>query len=434
MLKRCFALALLGFVPVALTAKDLSTSTKDWPQWRGPKRDNISPDTGLLKEWPKEGPRLIWNAREVNKGKSVGTGFSSVSIAGGRIYTMGDRGPEGYVFCLDQATGAEIWATKIYEEKKNGDGPRCTPTIDGDRLYALSRHGHLVCLNLARGDIVWRKHLKDDLGGRMMSGWDYSESPLVDGDKLVCTPGGDDCALAALNKYTGEVIWKAKVPQCGGAGYASIVISQGAGVKQYITLLGAGKGGGLVGVEAETGKLLWNYRKIANGTANIPTSLVKGDLVFCSTGYGTGAALLRIVRDQNGDVSVKEEYFLKGGTLQNHHGGMVLLGDHVFGGHGHNDGRPFCFNIKSGKFAWEPVENPGSGSAAVAYADGHLYFRWQNNTMGLVEATPEEFRLKSTFRLPKDLSTPGWQHPVIIDGRMYVRGNNQVLCYDLRSK
>ncbi len=431
----CAALTLLVFLPPAIPAENAvplpNISTKDWPQWRGPNRDNVSYETGLLKEWPKGGPKLLWNAKEVNGGTSVGVGYSSMSIAGGRIFTMGDRGRQGFVFALEQDTGRELWATQIYENDRNGDGPRCTPTVDGDRLYAISRHGDLVCLDISQGGIFWKKNFKKDFGGRMMSGWDYSESPLVDGDKLICTPGGDGAALVALDKITGDLIWKAAVPQCGGAGYASIVIANVGGVRQYITLLGAGKGGGLVGVDAETGKLLWNYRKIANGTANIPTAIVTGDLVFCSTGYNTGSGLLKLVPNGNGGIDAQEKYFLKGGTLQNHHGGMVLLGKHIYGGHAHNQGLPFCLDLESGKFAWGPIRGPGDGSAAIAYADGHLYFRYQNNVMALIEATPNEYRLKGQFNLPAGLGT-GWQHPVVLGGRLYIRGNNQLLCYDVK--
>lgn len=406
------------------------TLASDWPQWRGPNRDNISPETGLLKQWPKGGPKLLWNSKDVTK-TNIGIGYSSIALADGRIYTMGDIGEQGFVHCLDASTGAMMWSTVI--SPKHGDGgPRCTPTVDGDRVYALSPQGILVCLQRDNGAIRWKKHLENDFGGQMMSSWRYSESPTVDGGKLVCTPGGDSGGLVALNKYDGSLIWKAKTPDCGGAGYASIVIAEVGGFRQYITLMGPGKGGGLVGVDAKTGALLWNYPKIANGTANIPTSLVQGDLVFCSTGYGTGAALLKMIPSGDG-IRIEEQYFFKGNQLQNHHGGMVLLGDYVYGGHGHNQGHPFCLNMKTGKFAWGPKENVGDGSAAVAYADGNLYFRYQNNKMALIEATPKGYNMRSSFDLPKGLGT-GWQVPVIINGCMYIRGNNQLLCYDVKAR
>jgi outer membrane protein assembly factor BamB len=421
MQKYCLPALLICLLPAGLLADD-------WPQWRGPHRDGISQETGLLKEWPDEGPTLLWNSKKVNNNQGVGRGFSSVTVAAGKIYTLGDRGKDDLVFCLDEMSGKELWATRI--APRASDGSRCTPTVDGDRVYALSRQGILACLNTSDGKIVWSVVYKQDLGGRMMSGWDYSESPLVDGERLICTPGGDEAALAALNKYTGEVIWKSKVKDGGGAGYASIVTANVGGVKQYITWLGRC----LVGVDASTGKLLWRYSRTHNGTANIPTSIVKDDLVFCTTAYGAGSALLQLVPNGDGGIEAKEVYFLPGNKLQNHHGGVILLGDYVYGGHGHNDGRPFCLNLKTGKFAWGPVRGVGEGSAAVAYADGNFYFRYQDGTMALIEATPEGFHGKSQFRLPSYTGTPSWPHPVIANGRLYIRGNDVLLCYDLRQK
>jgi outer membrane protein assembly factor BamB len=400
-------------------------SGADWPQWRGPERTGICTETGLLKEWPKDGPKLLWDSKKVNGGASVGTGFSSMSIAQGKIFTMGDRKGEGDVFCLNAKTGKELWKAKI--GPGGGDGPRCSPTVDGDRLYALTRQGNLACLKVADGAVVWAKELKKDFGGKMMSGWDYSESPLVDGDRLVCTPGGKDAVVVALNKMTGEPIWKCQAPTDSGAGYASIVIANVGGRRQYITLLGPQLG--LIGVDAATGKFLWNYKKIGNGTANIPTAIVKDDYVFTSTGYGTGAALLQLVPKSDG-IDVKEVYFLGGNRLQNHHGGMVMLGDYIYGGHGHNQGLPFCLEWKTGKLVWGPERGPGGGSAAVLYADGNLYFRYESGTMALVEANPKEYKLKSSFKVPIDGN--GWPHPVIHEGKLYLRGKDQVLCYDIK--
>ncbi len=401
----------------------------DWTQWRGPNRDAKSTETGLLRVWPKGGPKLLWNSREVNQGKNVGTGMSSLAIANSRIYTMGDRGGSGNIIALDLATGKELWVTKVSPDYSDR-GPRCTPTIDGNCAYVLSPHGILVCVDAINGSLLWQKDLKKDFGGKMQSGWNYSESPTIDVDKVVVTPGGKSAAMVALNKVTGDAIWKAEAPKDCGAGYASIVIAEVGGVKQYITLMGPQLG--LVGVDAYSGKFLWNYAKVSNGTAAIPTPLVEGDFVFSSSGYGTGAALLKLVPDSKGGVKAQEQYFLKGKQLENHHGGMILLDGHVYGGHGHNNGLPFCLDLKSGKLKWGPERGVGTGSAAVVYADGHLYYRWDNNVVGLVEATPKGYHLVSEFQLPKGTSTPGWQHPVIHDGKLYIRGNDQILCYDIK--
>jgi outer membrane protein assembly factor BamB len=420
----------LLLAPLFLTgsdAGDRKAGQFDWPQWRGPNRNAISLETGLLKEWPKNGPPLVWSSKDVNGKKGIGIGFSSLSVASGRIFTMGDIGKDGLVFALDEKTGDILWQSRI--SPGQGDGPRCTPTVDGDRVYALSRQGILACLSVTNGEIRWQLNYKKELVGKMMSGWDYSESPLVDGERLICTPGGDDAALVALNKHDGKVIWRAKVPGGGGAGYASVMPAEVGGVKMYITWLRSC----LVGVSAE-GKLLWRYERNANTTANIPTVIVKGDLVFCSTGYDSGSALLKLVPDGKGGMEAKEQYFLPGNKLQNHHGGMVLVGEHVYGGHGHNNGMPFCLHLGSGKLAWGPKRGPGDGSAAVVYADGMLYYRYQDGNMALIEATPEGFHVKSSFHLPDYVGTPSWPHPVVANGKLYIRGENVMLCYDVKAK
>lgn len=400
----------------------------EWPQWRGPKRDGISTDTGLLKTWPDGGPKLAWKAT------GLGEGFSSISISHGRIFTMGDRDGEQYVIALSlDDNGKELWATKI-GKGGGGDGypgPRCTPTVDGDHLYAIGIHGALACLEVDSGDIVWQKDLKKDFGGRMMSGWGYSESPLVDGEKLVCTPGAKDAAVVALDKSNGDVIWKASVGDLGekgrdGAAYSSIVVSHGGGVKQYVQLMGRG----LVSFRADDGELLWNYNRIANGTASIPTPIVDGDYVFSSTGYGAGAALVELSSAGGNNVDAKEVYFLEARTLQNHHGGMVLVDGYLYGGNGHNQGYPVCVEFKTGKIAWNQGRGAGTGSAAIGYADGHLYFRYQNGVVALVEASPAGYKLKGKFQIP-DVKNPSWPHPVIVGGKLYLREQDALLCYDV---
>jgi outer membrane protein assembly factor BamB len=435
MYRAVLSLALTALLFSAGSAQDTPPNT-DWAQWRGPNRDGVCTETGLLKEWPKDGPKLLWSAKEVNKGKNVGTGYSSVAIASGRIYTLGDRDGKQHLICLDEPTGKALWATPFSPTWGDG-GPRCTPTVDGTRVYGMSPHGILVCAATEDGQILWKKDLKADFGGEMMSGWSYSESPLVDGDKLICTPGGKKTAMVALNKESGSVVWKCEIPwepewksKHGGAGYASIVIANVGGIRQYITLFGQKLG--LVGVDASNGKYLWHYEKMANDTANIPTAIVQDDCVFASTAYGAGAALIRLVPDGNGGIDAKEVYFLKANKLQNHHGGMVRLGDYVYGGHGHGDGKPFCLELKTGKFAWGPERGAGSGSAGVLYADGRLYFRYQDNTMALIEASPKSYNLISSFQLPKGTSPPGWQHPVIHGGKLFIRANDQLYCYDIK--
>jgi outer membrane protein assembly factor BamB len=402
---------------------DNSPKRTDWPQWRGPNRDAVSTETGLMHEWPQGGPKLLWSA------KGLGRGFSSVSLAGDRIFTMGDRGNAQYLIALNRSNGKELWAARVGPSSNDGNypGPRCTPTVDGDLAYALGAKGDLVCVQAATGKERWRKNLARDFGGHMMSGWGYSESPLIDGDKLICTPGGGQATLAALDKRTGKAVWRSRVPEGDGAGYSSAVVSEGAGVRHYVQLLG----GGIVGVRAADGKFLWRYNRIANRVANIPTPIVHGDHVFCSTGYNAGSALLKLERDGDG-VRADEVYYLPARDLQNHHGGMVLVGDYLYAGHGHKAGAPICVELKTGKIAWKERRSPGDGSAGVVYADGDLYFRYQDGTMALIEATPEAFKEKGSFQIPH-VDSPSWPHPVVAGGKLYLREQDWLMCYDVKA-
>ncbi len=421
------AVGLLLTVGATIAAERLA-KTGEWPTWRGPLRDGKSTETGLLQAWPSDGPELLWQAG------GLGLGFSSVSIQNGRVFSMGEAEGEEFVIALD-LNGKKLWSTIIGKNAKNGGyaGPRCTPTLDGDLLYAIGSNGDLACLKTATGDKVWAKSLKNDYDGKMMSGWGYSESPLIDGEMLICTPGGSKATLAALNKKTGKEIWSASVPEIGkagkdGAGYSSVVIGNCAGVKQYIQLLGRG----VVGVDAKTGKFLWGYNRTAGGTANITTPVVKDDYVFSTTGYPDGGSgLVKIVKDGS-DLKAEEVWYKSAKEFQNHHGGMILLGDLLFGGHGQNQGFPTCLEFLTGNVVWgKDQRGPGGGSAAVAYADGNLYFRYQDGKMALIAASPKELQVKGSFKIP-DSTKPSWPHPVIADGKLYLREQDQLLVYNLK--
>jgi outer membrane protein assembly factor BamB len=407
----------------------------EWPQWRGPNHDGVSTETGLLKSWPEGGPKLLWEIT------GLGTGYSSVSISGGRLYTMGDRTIEDktqgrsaksqYVIAYDLSTQKELWTVKV--GPPHDDGPRCTPTVDDGLVYAIGTSGDIVAVEAGTGVLRWQKNLQKDFSGKNPD-WKYSESPLIDGEKLLCTPGGRDAVMVALNKKSGELIWKCSMPDIDSngkdeAGYSSIVISEADGVRQYVQLTNKG----LIGAAAKDGRFLWGYNRIANGTANISTPVVYGEYVFCSTAYGTGSALLKLV-GTDGNVKADEIYFLDSSTFQSHHGGFVRVGDYLYGGHGHGQGKPTCIEIKSGKVMWQE-DQPGGGSAAAAYADGHLYFRYENDVVVLIEANPAKYILKSTFKLPerKGAGGPGWPHPVICGGRLYLRHSDVLFCYDIKA-
>ena len=414
-------LTLLSLLLLTQSIALADANISGWFQWRGPNRDGVSPETGLLKEWPAEGPKLLWQT------KGVGGGMGSVSIGGGKVFVLGKRKEGVCITALDAATQKEIWFA-IVSEKGDANG---APTFDGERVYAVSKDGKLLCADAASGKTLWKKDYAADFGGQMMSGWGYSESPLVDGDAVIVVPGANDAMMVALNRKSGDVIWKAAMPiDVGargkdGAGYTGAIISHGAGVKQYLTLAGRG----LISVRASDGKALWTYNAVANGTANIPTPLVWDDYVFTSSGYGTGAALLELKKDGDG-VKADEKYFLKAAEFQNHHGGMVRLGDYIYAGKGHNNGLPTCLEWKTGKIVWEQSERPGKESAAVIAADGNLYFRWQDGMMGLIEATPAGYKLKGSFKLPV-IQGQSWPHPAIQDKKLYVRVQDTLLCFDV---
>ncbi len=408
-------------ISVSLFAQESSGS---WPQWRGPGRDGICTETGLLKTWPPEGPGLLW------KITGLGKGYSSPAIVGDKIVTLGDRGDGQFVIALDRATRKELWVTRLCANWD--DGSRSTPTIDGDKVYALGAHGDLVCLNLADGKEVWHKNMAADYGGQMMSGWGFSESPLIDGAKLLCTPGGKEKTVVALDKNTGDLIWACPVPPLGprgkeGAGYSSIVAADINGTRQYIQLLGTG----LIGIAAQDGKFLWGYNKIANHVANISTPVVKDNLIFCSTAYGTGSALVKIILSEN-NWKAEEVYFLDSNTFQNHHGGLVLVDGFLYGGHGQNAGAPVCIEMATGKILWKE-KALDKGSAAVLYADGNLYFLYEAGTLALLRADPQQFTVSGSFAIPEE-SGPKWAHPVILDKQLYIRVHDILFCYDIGQK
>ncbi len=411
MTRRLFfsALSLVAFTPLTFAA--------DWPQFRGPNRDDVSKETGLLRSWPKDGPPLAWEA------KGLGGGFSSVSVAGDRVYTLGNKGDKSFVVALERDGGKIAWTGEV---GRAGGNLGCTPTVDGDRVYALGQEGDLVCLEVKDGSRVWNRNLLKEFGGSY-GGWHYCESPLVDGGRVIVTPGGKDATVVALDKQTGETVWKCAVPaQHHEAGYSSVVVAKVGGVKQYVQLFN----GGLVGVSTD-GKVLWTYEKLGPNTANIPTPVVLNDEVLAVAGYGKGGALLKLTAD--GDkVSAKEVYFK--GELTNKHGGIVVVGDYVYGDTD-DQGQPYCVEVKSGKVKWkrERRQGKGSGSASVTCADGRLYFHYENGVAALVEATPDGYKEVGSFSVPKT-DGAAWAHPVVAGGRLYLREGDHLYCYDVREK
>jgi outer membrane protein assembly factor BamB len=360
-------------------------------------------------------------------------------VAAGKIFGAGKEGNKEYVWCLSEQDGSELWKKEFATPGKVGydEGPRCTPTyhVDpkvGPVVYAIGVGGDLVCLKAADGAEVWHKNFVEDFGGHMMSGWGYSESPLVDGNQLIVSPGADSAAVVALNTATGETIWKSAVAKCGGAGYASPIKTTVGKVSMYITVMG--RSGGVVGINAENGKLLWQYTKVCNGTANIPTVIARDGLVWCSTGYGDGGSALLQLTASGDKVSVKElKYYDK--NLQNHHGGMVLVGDYVYFGANHGQGYPACVSFKTGetKYKEERAAGGGGGSAAIAAAEGMLYYRYQNGQVVMLEANPDEVKVAGSFKLPDLSKTAQWAHPVIANGKLFIRDQDKLHVYNIKA-
>ncbi len=416
----------------ALIANPLSIALADapWPSFRGPDRSGVSKDTGLLSEWPAEGPKLEWEAI------GAGRGYASIAIADGKIYTLGDglstaKDADEYLTCFDATNGKQLWAAKTggawADKKPDWGSSRSTPTIDGNLVYVLTPEGVLFCFDTA-GKEKWKKNLKSDFEGSKADIWGYSESVLVDGPNLICTPGGSKNTVVALNKQTGEKIWSCSREGDFGAGHSSVVISQIGDTKVYVQLTGTGP----MGVRASDGKLLWKY-DLPKTTAVIPTPIVKGDLVFYAIGYDKGAGLLKQVPTAAGEVEIKEIYPIKN-ELQNKHGGVVLVGDYVYGdfGSGGDRGIPQCADLMTGEVKWKS-RGSGSGSASVVAADGKLFIRYANGTMTLVKAQDSKFEETGSFKIPGSGSRPSWSHPVVVDGKMYLREGDKILCYNVRS-
>ena len=385
----------------------------DWPQWQGPDRNRISSETGLLKEWPAAGPRIIWTA------SGIGTGYASMSVVGDRVFVQGARGQNSFVIALNRTDGREVWATAVgpVETRTNmGAGPRGTPTVDGERLYVLTENGDLACLTLD-GTIVWRRNILRDFGGAQLP-WLMSESPLIDEPTLVVSPGGRGAGMVKLDKMTGETVWTSK-DLSDTAAYSSIIAADVQGVRTYMTFTQSAG----VGIRASDGKLMFRYPAAANRTANVATPIYSNNKVFFGSAYGTGGGLLDLTV-QNGEVAAKEVYFTR--EMRNHHGGMVLVDGFLYG---YNDSILTCLEFATGKVMWR---DRSVGKGSVTYADGRLYIQSETNFVGLAEATPVSYQEKGRFAIP-DKGAPSWAHPVITDGRLYVRNQDVLLVYHIKA-
>lgn len=538
----------------------------DWPQWQGPDRNAHSKETGLLQEWPKEGPPLAWKAT------GLGGGDSMPSVAGGRIYGMSHRGNDEVVWALSEKEGKEIWAVRTAPAyttswPQSKEGPSATPTVDGDRLYVMGLAGNLACLRVADGKLIWQRNLVADFGGKMPM-WSYRESPLVDGDKVICTPGGDETTMVALNKLTGKTIWKTFVPdragdtrnqspsanrpnvigtdlllstldknhdkvisadelaaapavlpvldrnqdgkiaedevapanavatgrgrrrgpggimrmmkshsaldadengaldteevknavaalqridanrdgkltedevgmkhfgpQDTGAAYSSAIAIEFGGQRQYVQFLART----VAGVAATDGKLLWRYDKPANSMRlNISTPLFHGGQVFAASAYGAGGGLARLEKTASGGFTALEVWFSK--AMENHHGGVILHDGALFGANGGNGGGYLaCLDFKTGEVLWNERDSDKRRvtKGSVAFADGRIYYRTEEGPIVLIEPSRKEYLERGRFDQPERTDKPAWAHPVIANGKLYIRDQDTLFCYDVKAK
>jgi outer membrane protein assembly factor BamB len=407
MSKSLFALAAAAALSVVAV-----NAASDWPQWQGPNRTRISQETGLLKAWPAAGPSVVWSAG------GLGSGFGSMAVVGDRVFVQGTRNRQSVVIALNRADGKEVWSKALGAAGSNdqGPGPRSTPTIDGDRLYVLTENGDLACLK-TDGSAVWQRNILRDFGGSQLQ-WLVSESPLVDGANVVVSPGGQGAGMVKLDKMTGKTVWTSK-ELSDRAGYSSIIAADVQGVRTYLTFTASAG----VGVRASDGKLMFRYARAANRTANITTPVFANNKVFFTSGYGTGAGLLDLTV-KNGEVAANEVYFTL--NMKNHHGGVVLVDGYLYG---FNDAILTCLDFATGEVIWR---DRSVGKGTVSFADGHLYVQSERNLVALVEASPKGYTEKGRFEIP-DKGLSSWAHPVVSDGRLYVRNQDTLVAYHIKA-
>jgi outer membrane protein assembly factor BamB len=397
---------------LALSASVTIQALEDWPQWRGPHRDGLSAEKNLLKSWPPDGPPLAW------KVAGAGEGYSSFAVAGGRIFTLGARSAREYVVAFDAASGKRLWEVAHGSRFTNdrGDGPRSTPTVDGARVYAFGASGDLTALDAASGKVAWTVNVVRDFGGQNIK-WGFSESPLVLGDRIIVSPGGSGSAIVAVDKASGKLLWKS---EGDAAGYSSAVLHEVGGVRQAIVFTGQRA----LGLDVANGHVLWSYDRVANRVANIATPIARGNRVFLSSDYGTGAALLELTPSA-GTIAAREVYFTR--DMRNHHASSVLIGDYLYG---FSSAILTAMKFDTGEVAWR---DRSVGKGSLVFADDRLYLFSERGVAALAEATPDGYREHGRFSLETG-SLPTWTHPVVSNGKLLLRDQDTVYAYDVRGR
>ncbi len=406
-----------------------SVANADWPQWRGPNRDAHADDQSLLQQWPEGGPEVKW------KFSGAGRGYSAVSVADGRLYTLGTQDDGCYTYCLDANTGKEIWKTKFARADADGDynrrwggGPRSSPTIDGDQVFVLSDLGIFAAMTKETGAVQWTTDLVKDHGGKVPT-WGYSESPLVDGDRVMITPGKSNFMIG-VNRKTGEKVWTSQGVD-EGAQYVSIMRGSVDGKDFYVTASKAG----LVAFDVDSGKKLFDDSATANKTAVIPTPVLSGNELYHTSAYGAGNTLLRL--SANGDtINVESVYALKGKSMENHHGGTVLVDGVIYGFTKANGGVWMAQRMSNGETLWQEKINRNK-SGSICYADGRLYcYNDKDGTVYLAAADPDAWRSMGHLTIPAQTKIPRgsgaiWAHPVVANQTLFIRDQDLIYAFDI---
>ena len=395
----------------------LSAFGADWPQWRGDSRRDHSPDKGLLAQWPQNGPKQVWSF------DNAGLGYAGFAISKDSLFTMGLRDGQEFLIAVNASTGKELWSSPAGSKYPNnwGDGPRMTPTVDGDRVFAIGGQGLLICVEAKNGKLIWSKNLVTDLGGQLQD-WGYTESPLVVGDIVICTPGGAQGTLAGLDKSSGAVRWRTS-GLTDKAQYSSPILIQHDGQPQVVQLVM----NRFFGVSPKDGSVLWK-KDFPGRVAVIPTPIYEDGIVYVTAGYGVGCEAVRLGTNN----SIAPLYSNK--VMKNHHGGVVCVDGYLYG---HSDGAGWvCQELKTGKEIWS---HKGFGKGSVTYADGKLIcLDERNGDVALVEASTQGWKELSRFKLAplsSKRSPQGgiWPHPVVVNGRLYLRDQELLHCFNVKS-
>ncbi len=405
-----FALVLAVTIAVSASAAD------SWPVFHGLDGSNQSPDTGLLKEWPEGGPKLVWQA------DGLGDGYSSVSVANGVVYTSGNVDETTTITAFDM-DGKVVWqAENGGAWTKDFPGTRGTPTIDGDRVYHESPSGNVICLNAKNGEKIWALNILDEFEGENII-WALSESLILDGDRLICCPFGKKASMVALDKMTGDVVWAAESTG-DKAGYGTPVLVEYHGLRMLLTM----NQKAVVGVDADSGKLLFRHSHETKYDVNVLIPVFRDGQVFVSSGYGSGSQLIQLTVDGK-NVSAEQVWETK--ALDNHHGGVILLDGHIYGTNAKQ--KWVCLDWKTGEAKWS---EKGIGKGSVTFADGLLYGfneSEKKRTVGLIKPSPEAYELISEFQIPEGGKGHSWAHPVVIGGRLYLRHGDLLFVYDVKA-